>query len=243
MQVSHVSDQYQGCSPNSLQVRGTPASGKSTLAKLLAQHIKSLELDTPLIWIDDWPDAVIKSNTWEVHLDKNKGFKKAVASVLIVDEAQTTYGDGGLWNTFFKDISDNPQNHRHRIIIFTSYGSPTRINAPGTPMLIKDPQMVTLVHIDHHDKQKAAGLYLTQPEFDGLVNLDRHSLDRHSFDPALYDFLFQISCGHVGAIKDMIGVITCHDVSLFVLIRVTVCLTLSPSRTAQSEVPGNHSPF
>lgn len=32
----------------------------------------TLELSTPLIWIDDWPDAVVDSDTWNQHLKKSK---------------------------------------------------------------------------------------------------------------------------------------------------------------------------
>ena len=32
----------------------------------------ALELSTPLIWIDGWPDAVVDSDTWNQHLKKSK---------------------------------------------------------------------------------------------------------------------------------------------------------------------------
>lgn len=76
-------------------------------------------------------------------------------------------------------------------------------------MQIRDQQMVTLVPIDHHDGLGAVGLYLTRPEFEELVNLRKYS-----FDPACLDFIFRISSGHVGAIIDVIQVISCDDVSL-----------------------------
>ena len=37
-----------------LQVHGTPASGKSTLAKLLSRHIWDQEPDVHVIWIGGW---------------------------------------------------------------------------------------------------------------------------------------------------------------------------------------------
>jgi len=189
-----------------IQVRGTPASGKSTLARLLSHHLKALEPSTPLIWIDGWSDVISNSNTWKKHLENNKDWNDDIASVFIFDEAQLTYGDTGLWNTLFKPTSDNPSILHHRIIIFASYGSPTRINAPGTQMYVKEPQMVTLVHIDHHDGLGAAGLYFTRPEFEEFVNLRQYS-----FDPACLDFIFEISSGHAGAMNDVIHVISCDD--------------------------------
>jgi len=159
-----------------------------------------------LIWIDGWPDFVVDSNTWREHLEKDKHWDDDIASVFIFDEGQLTYRDTGLWNTLFKFISDNPLNLHHRAIVFTSYGSPARINAPGTPMYIMAPQMVTLVPIDHRDGLGAVGLYLTQPEFMEVVNLRKYS-----FDPTCLDFIFKISSGHVGAMIDVIKVISCDD--------------------------------
>jgi len=170
-----------------------------------------------LIWIDGWSDVIVISNTWKEHLKKDKHWNGGIASVLIFDEAQSTYGDMGLWNTLFKPISDNPSILHHRIIIFASYGSPTRINTPCTAMYIKEPQMVTLVPIDHHDGLGAVGLYLTPPEFEELVNLRKYS-----FDPACLDFIFRISSGHTGAMSDVINVVSCDDVSLCAFIRISI---------------------
>ena len=170
-----------------------------------------------MIWITGWSDAIAVSDTWKEHLQKDKNWDDNIASVLIFDEAQSTYDDIGLWNSLFKPISDMPLSSRHRIIIFTSYGSPTRINARGTPMQIGERQMVTLVPIDHHDDLGAVGLYLTRPEFEELVNLKKYS-----FDPACLDFIFKILSGHVGAIEDVIRVISCDDVSLRTFIRISI---------------------
>ena len=182
-----------------------------------------------MIWITGWSETIALSDTWHQHLQKNKHWNDSIASVLIFDEAQLTYVDTGLWNTFFKFISDNPSIPHHRIIIFTSYGSPTRINGLRTSMQIRDQQMVTLVPIDHHDGLGAVGLYLTRPEFEDLVNLRKYS-----FDLACLDFIFRISSGHVGAINDVIQVISCDDVSLRTFIRISIWYYISV-------VPENHS--
>ena len=176
-----------------------------------------LEPSTPLLWIDDWPDFVVESNTWKEHLEINKHWDDHIASVLIFDEAQLTYRDTGLWNALFKPISDNPSTLHHRIIIFTSYGSPTRINPPGTHMHINQPQMVTLVPINHHDGLEAAGLYLTRSEFTEIA-----SLRKYYFDSACLDSIFRITSGHAGAMVDVIYVISCDDVSLPAFVRIRI---------------------
>lgn len=170
-----------------------------------------------MIWIDGWSDVITIANTWREHLKNDKHWDDVIASVFIFDEAQLTYRDTGLWNTLFKPISDHPLTLHHRIIIFTSYGSPTRINAPGTLMYIKQPQMMTLVPIDHHDGLGAAGLYLTRPEFNEIVNLRKYS-----FDLTCLDFIFGISSGHAGAVDDVIHVISCDDASLPPFVRIRI---------------------
>lgn len=157
----------------------------------------------------------MNTNTWKEHLENNKLWE--IPSVLIFDEAQRTYADAGPWNSLFKPISDRPLDLSHRIIIFTSYGSPTRINAPGTHMFIKQPQMVTLVSTDHDDGVEAAGLYLTRPEFDEIT-----SLKRYSFDLACLDFIFWITSGHVGAMGDVLHVISSDDIIFPAFVRIWI---------------------
>jgi hypothetical protein len=147
----------------------------------------------------------VNNASWKEHLHWDHN----IPSVLMFDEAQLTYGDVGLWDAFFKPVSDFPSHRYHRIIIFASYGSLTRINARVTTMLIKPSQMVTLAPIDHHDGLKPVGLYLTRPEFDEIVDLLKCSLD-----PECLDYIFKISSGHVGAMTDVIYIISCDDVSL-----------------------------
>ena len=84
-------------------------------------------------------------------------------------------------------------------------------------MHIKQTQMVTLVPIDHNDGLKAAGLYLTRPEFEEIANLRKYS-----FDPDCLDFIFRISSGHTGAMDDVINVISCDDVNLPAFVRIRI---------------------
>lgn len=71
----------------------------------------TLELSTPLIWIDDWPDAVVDSDTWNQHLKKSKHWDDKTAMVFIFDEAQLAYADKDLWDTIFKITSDYCHPH------------------------------------------------------------------------------------------------------------------------------------
>ena len=80
-----------------MQVRGTPASGKSTLAKLLGRHIKGSEPTADVIWISGWTSADVKAcGGWENYLKREKHWVEGKNTVFIFDEAQTSYMDGAL---------------------------------------------------------------------------------------------------------------------------------------------------
>jgi len=79
-----------------LQVRGTPASGKSTLAQLLSQHICVQEPDVHVIWVGMWDfDDVAQCGGWYSYLKERKGWIPAKDTVFIFDEAQVSYKAGG----------------------------------------------------------------------------------------------------------------------------------------------------
>jgi hypothetical protein len=60
-----------------LQVRGTPASKKSTLAKLLGQYIDDREPLVHVIWVSRWKfDDVEAFDGWYSYLKKRKGWKE-----------------------------------------------------------------------------------------------------------------------------------------------------------------------
>ena len=71
-----------------LQVRRTPASGKSTLAKLLSQHIQDQEPDVRAIWIGGWKlDDVAECGGWYSFLKMRKGWIPGENTVFIFDGA------------------------------------------------------------------------------------------------------------------------------------------------------------
>jgi hypothetical protein len=79
------------------QVRGTPASGKTSLAKLVAQYIRQQEPSMHVIWIQGWPhDEIQAEGCWECYFQNKKGWVKTEKTVFIFDEAQLSYWDGDL---------------------------------------------------------------------------------------------------------------------------------------------------
>ena len=109
-----------------MQVRGTPGSGKTTLALLLARYITVQDPNVRVIWLDGWPLQKVEDiGGYSAYL-KGKGWVQGEKTVFIFDEAQLSYRDMALWVSFFKSMHFNRDR---RAIVFASYGSPSsRIN-------------------------------------------------------------------------------------------------------------------
>ncbi|KAG8834581.1 hypothetical protein FRC17_008250 [Serendipita sp. 399] len=76
------------CRYHFILVRGTPASGKSTLAQLLEKHIRLKEPSTNPISIDNWP---MNGSSWVLKLTEM--FNPNGPNTIIIDEGQLTYWD------------------------------------------------------------------------------------------------------------------------------------------------------
>ena len=185
-----------------MKVRGTPGSGKTVLTRLLAAHIRRQDPTVDkVLQIYLWPPIADRGN-YDAVL-KQKGWVEHQKTVFIFDEGQLTYDDEGLWNDFFKSIHES--KGFCRAIVFASYGSPTsRIVITGTsiPMYLPDHQRVTLRHVAHGDGLGPAGVLFTQSEFNDLVDSHYRSPDSDFYlDQSFFDAIFEITNGHVGAIR------------------------------------------
>jgi hypothetical protein len=158
-----------------------------------------------------WPD---QETEWSKRLEL-KGYKRNQPNVIIFDEAQLSYGDEGLWHNYFKGVSED--KYPDRVILFASYGSPDGF-APirGTPPYFPDKQRVDLRPVDHKDGISPVGLFLTEEEFDDIVN---RWMKDHRFSQDFLRFVFEITAGHVGATEDMLRIVKARDVSLLCQIR------------------------
>jgi hypothetical protein len=219
-----------------LQVRGTPASGKSTLAKLLGRHIRVQEPDVRVIWVDGWErDDAAKCGGWYSYLKKRKGWIPGENTVFIFDEAQLMYKDGELWNELFKCMHDYPDR---RVIAFAIYGSPSSlIDIQGTSIFISSMARVSLLPTAHEDNLPAAGLLFTPAEFDELVSKQYPDSEYH-FHPSFLDMVFEITEGHVGAMYSFLHSILGSDVMYF-LVNEKLKLISSSSHIVNSNTLDN----
>lgn len=125
-------------------------------------------------------------------------------SVLIVDEAQTSYWDTNFWAKIKYIDKDSP----FRLITFASYGS-TGADTLMTPHHPYETQVVGLRAVDYGDGV-AVGLLLTEREFRDFIS---KKFSSHRFDGAFLKAIYNLTTGHVGACKDLLEAIQAHDVS------------------------------
>ncbi|KIL59210.1 hypothetical protein M378DRAFT_180929 [Amanita muscaria Koide BX008] len=194
-------------SPRRDTVRGTPGCGKTTLMKLLHAYI--LE-HAPLALVytqHSWPgpeEATQKNSSRRERLKEvDPRFPRQDGiTFLLFDEGQDTYEDHLLWNAFFKGVGDGLHSH-YCVILFCSYCNPSprpvsyRI---GTPVVLRDAARISL-----WPREGSIGILLTRSEFDEVVSRFHRPLRLH---PDLLDMIFDWTVGHVGAVVELLRVIS-----------------------------------
>jgi hypothetical protein len=173
------------------QVRGIPASGKSTVLNLLHTFIRDSCPDMKVYRIDSWPKS---EEQYTERLDAiTNGFPSHSPCYLLFDEGQDTYDDSALWNGFFKSITESSS---YRIVVFCSFGSPsaqTNIKS-GMPDKVHDRQRLQLLPT----KDFPYGLFLTRAEFDDMITLSGILI---KLADEVCDSIFAWTRGHVGSVE------------------------------------------
>ncbi|PYH70284.1 ATP-binding protein [Aspergillus vadensis CBS 113365] len=162
-------------------VRGTPASGKTTLARLLRSRLQEQGHIVPFFYT--WKQDLIKLDP-ELWVALAKAFKQRLPRsqipnlmndevVMIVDEAQGSYDDDYLWNHIIKLLIDKPRRYKLRICLFCYFGSPsTGVEPPQglhySPAIIPERQSITLTPQSCSESPKI-GLFYTESEFDDVL--------------------------------------------------------------------------
>ncbi|KAJ5894820.1 hypothetical protein N7495_006511 [Penicillium taxi] len=163
-----------------LSCRGTPASGKTTLAHLLCAFYE--RQNVPVVFFPSWVNKKLSLDpnhfaTMIIEAARQKGHEFVTYSslwwsdlVIIIDEAQMSYDDHGLWLGLIKSVGG--MSSGTRIALFSSYGSPTggpSSALPGSPnVIIGAFQRVSLTP-SIMSFSPNIGLFYTRDEFDDIV--------------------------------------------------------------------------
>lgn len=203
-----------------IRVRGTPASGKTTLMKLMVNKLLASDPETPVYIISGWDrKSVCEEGGWGAYLAKRTGIHGhqwlGHRGYLFLDEAQESYWDGELWASFFKTID---RTYNPYIVIFTSYGSPTE-GSTGfeshlyikTPMVFGDGQQISLRPIQSiNTGLQPVGLLLDEGEANEVVEKLAPNVVANGWAALTEDLkkgLFLSSNGHVGLLTSLINIL------------------------------------
>ena len=202
-----------------VHVRGTPSSGKTTLAGLLYHHY--VRLDQPVVFITGW-EHVIDPIENLVALCRNRGYEDinqanllASEFVFIIDEAQESYRDRDLWLGIIKTHSGRMWGAR--ICLFSSYGSPIHGNprrSPNTtPVHLGQSQRVS-IKPSHIPDSPDFGLFFSRDEFkDVLDRICSHPTLSFRMESTARAYLYSMTNGHPGAVSTLTSYIyeVCKD--------------------------------
>lgn len=194
-----------------VHVRGTPSSGKTTLAHLLLQYLENR--GESVVLIDGWHD-IPNPTTYLVQQSIISGYEGVTASnlltrdlVFLFDESQQSYQDSRLWLGIIKTQSGRISGPK--ICLFSSYGSPTtgptQYPHGSTPIYFGGSQRVS-ISVSHTCNAPNISLFYNQEEFSEVVRL-RCTDPKHKFaiTPSASDYLYSITNGHPGAVTSLLG--------------------------------------
>ncbi|OJJ94765.1 hypothetical protein ASPACDRAFT_64920 [Aspergillus aculeatus ATCC 16872] len=158
-----------------IRINGTPASGKTTTMKLLANELLERYPDTPLYVLSGWPERQVRAaggwiRYFKEHLNVRGDELEAYPCFILLDEAQESYWDTDLWAQLFKSIEKTVSVH---FVLFTCYGAGMTHGGGGqtlptpTPINFQLHQQVSLrpeEGIYNHPGRKQVGLLLSENE-------------------------------------------------------------------------------
>lgn len=205
-----------------VHIRGTPASGKSTLARLLHLHVRRVA-----------PDMEILSITWPLQLPEGFGtytpyyqllnlitrrdlalddwLEKRI--VIIIDEAQLSYPFTNFWNDLIKNLTPG---HGPCVALFCSYGSATswaQDSQTHTPVLFTARQRISLRRTPANPE---IGLLFSPEEFHDVINRVCNAHGEHGqlflLSDDLKDYIFQLTSGHPAAVRSLLDGLASSDV-------------------------------
>lgn len=210
-----------------VHVRATPASGKSTLSRLLEQHVKRKHPDLPVKWCS-WPMDLLKRLGYSNYNNHNKVLHTVFniplnlqidwlnwPALFIIDEAQASYSCITFWNDFIKAIS---KQHAPMVILFSSWGSAAGRSEAKTPTPIYfDPNQRISIR-PPQDSESRVSVFFTRAEFDDVVHrvMVYESQHGQAFSPNgdVVDYIWNLTNGHPHATRMISRMLATSDVSI-----------------------------
>lgn len=194
-------------------VRGTPSSGKSTLARLLDDYYR--RRNTRSVLIQAWPNNGGYGEYTDVLIQhaRVRGYTEITNTnigkcdiVFIIDEAQMSYHDKSLWLGFIQ--SQNGRRDGPRICLFCFYGSPTGGPIEGSPAGFIGPQKRVSLTVSKVPFSPSISLFYNRAEFDDILHRLCADFRRPiSLDNAASDYIFELTSGHPGAVDAIIDIL------------------------------------
>jgi hypothetical protein len=208
-----------------VHVRGTPASGKSTLARLLEQYVIKKRPDL-LVYRFSWPSTfpdgfwpgsqyhTLLNSITKRPLDQNDWWRMQV--LLIIDEAQGSYEYISLWNDLIKGLSPTSGP---LIALFSSYGSPSNLPLGDartpTPIYFRPDQRIS---IRRSSQNPNLALLFSQTELSDVVERVCKFHSRHGqaflLSPELIDYVWKITNGHPAGVRAVLDELAFSQVSI-----------------------------
>ena len=207
---------------NFVAVRGTPAAGRTTLCRLIANSLFQSQ-PLPVYLLQGWPqDEVNATGGWETYLELHTGVSgldwPSREAYLLIDEAQQSYWDSGLWIGLFKTIAGGGPGPR--VITFSSFGSPTggyqgidrtRGRFFQTPMVVGPTQKISMRALPVQGAigrgVEPAGLLFDRDEAQTVISsfVSYYNGPNGAKIPEdLQDRLYHMTAGHPGVLTSLV---------------------------------------
>ena len=208
-----------------VHVRGTPASGKSTLSKLLERYVRRQKPGLQVLWCS-WPIPLPGGLDQSSQHDKilNYVFDRPahtdwqnIQALIIIDEAQASYACVNVWNAFIKAITPSSGP---KVVLFSSYGSPSEqplgSDSPTpTPIYFRSDQRIS---IRRSSQNPDLALLFSRTEFDDVVErvCKHHSQYGQAFHLSLelVDYLWEITNGHPAGVRAVLDELASSEVCI-----------------------------
>jgi hypothetical protein len=206
-----------------VHVRGTPSSGKTTLAILLSRYYRDQR--ECVVFLNGWHN-VSDPTTHLIDKCKARGYYGVEPDtpinanvVFVFDEAQQSYNHPDLWSGIIKTQSGSHAGLK--ICLFSSYGSPatgpTQYPLGSTPIQFGPSQRISIT-ASRFAENGGVCLFYSREEFDDVVS--RRCSDptsKFELDPAARAYLYVITNGHPGATDALLNFIfmVCMSCSIY----------------------------